>query len=173
MATHRLPIDGPGMLPDITVYYDRVSNQISAAATPSVGDILAMVLADGGSDAGFKCNFLIPKNYVSAPKIVMRAILDGAPGATDVLGIGVRKRAVANNESADGTFDAEQTGSATIGSSGSAHSDEDEVELSVSLTAGDYSVDDTVYYYFFIDASANTYTGNVLMTGLFFEYSDS
>src|SRR3989304_2587753 len=143
MATHRIDIIGAGVLPDSGVFFDRIGNQITAAATPSVGDLLAMGMNDGGADEGFKGNFLIPKNYVGTPTLVVRGILDGAPGAADILATGFRKRAVANNEVADGTFDAEQIASATIGSNGSAHSDEDEVELSITLTAGDYAVDDT------------------------------
>jgi hypothetical protein len=161
------------MLPDSGVFPDRVGNQITAAAAPSVGGQLCYVMADGGSDEGFQDSFAIPKNYVGSPKIVVRGILDGVPGASDTLGFGFRKRAVANNEAADGTYDAEQTVSSTIGSSGSNHSDEDEIELSITLTAGDYSVDDTVYYYFYIDASGGTYAGNFLLTGLFFEYADA
>lgn len=173
MATHRMDIRGPDDLLESGVYQDRVGNQITAAAAPSVGSQLALLLADGGTDLGWYGEFLVPKNYVGTPKIVIRGILDGAPGASDTLGFGFRKRAVANNEAADGTFDAEQAVSSTIGSSGSAHSDEDEVELSITLTAGDYAVDDSVYYYLYIDATGTSYTGNFLLTGAYFEYADA
>ena len=173
MATYRMRIQGPNLLPDSGVFFDRIGNQITAAATPSVGDLLAMVMADGGADEGYKDSFLIPKNYVGSPKCVLRAVLDGTPGAADILATGFRKRAVANNESADGTFDAEEIASATIGSNGSGHADEDEVELSITLTAGDYAVDDSVYFYVYLDASVMTYAGNVLVTGIFFEYTDT
>jgi hypothetical protein len=174
MATHRLPV--AIIKPDAGVPLDLISNQITSATGPSVGNLLAYVLADGGSDEGVYIKFSVPKNYVGTPKIVVRGILDGAPGASDVLAFSFRKRSVANNESADGTFDAEQTSSATIGSSGSAHSDEDEVEQSVTLTAGDYAVDDSVLGYLALDASVNTYAGNFLLyadDGVFFEYADA
>ncbi len=174
MATHRLDINiGPNAKLDAGVFMDLVANQITEEASPSVGDILAAVLADGGSDTGWKDKLFIPKNYVGTPKIVVRGILDGAPGAADTLGFGFRKRAVANNESADGTFDAEQTISDTIGSNDLGLSDEDEFELSIALTAGDYAVDDAVYFYCYLDASGGDYAGNVLITGLFFEYADA
>lgn len=173
MATHRIPV--AIIKPDAGVPLDLVSNQITAAATPSIGDLLAYVVADGGADEGLFIKFTVPKNYVGTPKLVVRGILDGAPGASSVLAFTFRKRAVANNEAADGTFDAEQTSSATIGSSGSNHSDEDVVEQSITLTGGDYAVDDDVYGYIAIDASVNDYAGNVLLTSedsIFFEFAD-
>jgi hypothetical protein len=174
MATRRIDISlGPASALDSDVFQNLVGNEITAAASPSVGDILATVLADGGSDEGWKDRFEIPQEYVGTPKITIKGILDGAPGASDTLGFGFRKRAVADNESADGTFDAEQTVSATIGSSGSGHSDEDDFELSITLTAGDYAVADSVYFYFYIDASGTSYTGNVLITGVDFEFVDA
>ena len=173
MATHRIDILGAGILPDSGVFFDRIGNQITAAVSPSIGDLLAMVIANVAADQGFKGNFLVPKNYVGAPKIVLRAILDGAPGAADIAAIGLRKRAVANNGVADGTFDAEEIASATIGTNGSGHSDEDELELSITLTAGQYAVDNMVYYYFYLDDSVATYAGNLLVTGVYFEYADA
>jgi hypothetical protein len=172
MATHRISVLG-GEKPDAGVPLDQVSGQITAAAAPSVGSLLAYVLADGGADEGVYIAFHIPKNYVGTPKLVVRGILDGAPGASDVLAFTFRKRAVANNEAADGAFDAEQTSSATIGSGGSAHADEDFIEQSITLTAGDYAVDDLVMGYLAIDASVNTYAGNFLLLDLNFEYTDA
>lgn len=172
MATLRMPIISQNMLPDAGVFPDRVGNQITAATAPSVGGQLCYVLADGGTDEGLQDSFKIPKNYVGSPACVVTAILDGTPAAADTLGFGFRKRAVANNEVADGTFDAEQTVSSTIGSNGSGHANEDQVQLSVTLTAGDYAVDDEVYYYVYIDASGTSYTGNVLLTQVEFEYTD-
>lgn len=157
---------------DAGVFRTPASTQITPATAPSVGNVLVTVLNDGGADEGVYAQFFIPKNYVGNPKIVFKGILDGAPGAADVLGFGFRKRAVANNEVADGTFDAEQTVSATIGSNGLGYSDEDLLEMSVTLTAGDYAVDDDVYYYAYIDASTTTYTGNFLVTDIELEYTD-
>lgn len=170
MATIRIPVDI--VVPDSGVPLDLVSNQITSAAAPSVGSQTAYVMADG-ADEGVYVRFQIPKNYVGSPKIVVQGILDGAPGAAHTLGFGFRKRAVANNESADGTFDAEQTNSATIGSGGSNHSDEDYFEQSITLTAGDYAVDDQVYGYVFLDASGTDYTGNFLLTNVDLEFADA
>jgi hypothetical protein len=156
--------------PDSGVPLDLVSNQITSATAPSVGNLLAYVLADGGADEGLYLSFHVPKSYVGTPKLVVKGILDGAPGAGDDLAFGFRKRAVADNEVADGTFDAEQTVQTTDLSS---HANEDQFELSITLTAGDYAVDDQVFGYVFIDASGTTYAGNVLLTDVLFEFSDS
>lgn len=173
MATHRIGIIGPQTRFESGVFQDKVGNQITAAAAPSIGEQLAIVMADGGADEGFYSGFKIPKNYVGSPNAIFTAVLDGAPGAADTLGVAFRKRAIADNEAADGAFDAEQTVSSTIGSNGSAHSDEDSIEMEIALTAGDYAVDDYVAYYAYIDSSGTTYTGNVLLMSLEFEYADA
>lgn len=172
MATHRIPILADAAL-DAGVSLSTVGAQITAAAAPSVGTQLCYVLKDGGADQGIHFSFSIPKNYVGSPVLVARGILDGAPGASDVLGLGFRKRAVANNEAADGTFDAEQTGSRTIGSGGDNYADEDEIEITISLTAGDYAVDDAVYGYLYVDASATNYAGNFLLKDVLLQYADA
>lgn len=174
MATHRIPV--AVIRPDAGVPLDLIANQITANAAPSVGQLLAYVFADGGSDEGIYIKWTVPKNYVGTPKLVARGVLDGAPGAAVVLGVGLRKRAVANNESADGAFDAEETASTAIGSGGSSHADEDIVEVTITLTGADYAVDDDVMGYFFIDSSVNDYAGNFLLfaeDGIFFEYADA
>ena len=171
MATHRWPALGDVAL-DAGVSLVTVGSQITAATAPSVGTQLCYLLSDGGADRGIHSDFDVPKNYVGSPVAVIRGILDGTPGASDVLGLGIRKRAVADNEAADGTFDAEQLGNKSIGSGGLNYADEDEIEITINLTAGDYSVDDKVYYTLFIDASVNTYAGNFLLKGVSFQYAD-
>ena len=173
MATLRRSVLGFTTVPDSGVFPDTVGNQITEATAPSIGTQLCYVLADGGADEGLYFSFSIPKNYVGSPVLVIKGVLDGAPGASDTLGFGFRKRATANNESADGTFDAEQTVSSTIGSGGSAHSDEDLIETTITLTAGDYAVDDQVYGYVYIDASGTSYAGNFLLTAVEFQYADA
>lgn len=173
MATHRISILDANTLPESTVFPDLIANHITEAATPSVGFMACFVLNDGGVDEGIFGGFSIPKNYVGSPVIVVKGILDGAPGASETLGFGFRKRAVANNEAADATFDAEQVASETIGSSGTNHVDEDNYVETIALTAGDYSIDDDVYFYCFLDSSGTSYTGNFLLTDVQFEYADA
>lgn len=172
MATHRLSILA-NEIPDTGVPLDAVANQIAAAASPSVGDLLCYVFGSG-ADEGLKLHFKVPKNYVGTPKIVVTGILDGSPGASDTLQVSWRKRAVAQNEAADGTFDAEQTGTQrTIGSNGEAFSDEDLIEMAISATGGDFAVDDQVYCHVYIDDGSSSYAGNFLVIDIEFEYADA
>lgn len=172
MATHRISILG-GEKPDAGVPLDLISNQITAATAPSIGNNLAYVLADGGADEGIYGSFDVPENYVGTPTLVVKAVLDGAPGAAETLGFGFRKRANADNEVADGTFDAEQVVSSTIGSSGSNHGNEDQINLTITLTGADYAAGDQVEFYLFIDSSGTTYAGNVLLRDAIFRYADA
>lgn len=172
MATHRLSILN-NEIPDTGVPLDAVGNQITAAASPSVGDLLCYVL-NSGADEGLKMSFKVPKNYVGTPKIIVTGILDGTVGASDTLQFSWRKRAVAQNESADGTFDAEQTGvQQTIGSGGGNFSDEDLIEMVIAATAGDFAVDDQVYCYIYRDHGSSSFGGSLLVTDIEFEYADA
>jgi hypothetical protein len=172
VATIRVPVDI--VRADSGVGVDLVSNQITAAASPSVGDQTCYVLADGGTDEGVYVRFEVPQNYVGTPKLTIKGILDGAPSNGDDLGFGARKRAVADNEAADGALDAEQTYQNTdIGSTGSAYANEDLLVAEISLTAGDYAAGDEVYAYVYLDASGTTYTGNFLLTDVLLSYADA
>ena len=169
MAVHRVPV--AILRPDSTVPLDLIANQITEAASPSVGDLLAYVLV-GGTDKGVWVKWTVPKNYVGTPVLAIRGMLDGAPGAGDDLAFGVRPLAVADNETADATFDAEQTAQVT---DLSIWADEDEYEETITLT-GTYAVDDSVFAYVYIDASGTTYVGNFLLyaeDSIFFQYSDA
>ena len=174
MATHRISILG-NERPDSGVPLDLISNQITEATAPSIGNNLAWVMADGGADEGIYGSFDVPENFVGTttnPTIVVKVVLDGTPGAADTLGFGFRKRANADNEAADGTFDAEQTVSSTIGSGGSNHADEDQCNLSITLTGSAYAAGDQVEWYLYVDASGTSYAGNVLLRDAIFRYAD-
>lgn len=160
---------------DAIVFPDLVANQITAGTAPSVGNLIAYVHdCDNAADNGVYCHVNIPKNYVGTPKIIVKGILDGAPGATNTLGFALRKRAVANDESADGTFDAEEGATAAIiGSSGLNYSDEDLLDMALALTAGDFAVDDLVYFFVYTNVSANSYAGNFLLQSVEFEWTDT
>ncbi len=163
---------GPNDLLESTIFIDRVGNRITAATAPSVGEQACLVMPSSlAADAGIYGDFPVPADYSSAPKIRITYILDGAPGASDVVQFGYRDRAVADNESADGTYAAEKTGSSTVGSSGDNYGDEDVVVEEITLTAGDYAAGDRVFYYLYYDNGSVTFGGDVLVIDLEFEYS--
>jgi hypothetical protein len=178
MATQQWSILGDET-PDPGVPLDLISNQITAAGAPSIGRNLAYVMADGGADEGFSGSFDVPPTYVGSPVLIIKGVLDGTPGAAQTLQFGFRKRANANNEAADGTFDAEQTSQVSgraddlVGSNGAGYADEDLAVFEIALTAGDYAAGDCVEYYFYVDSSGTDYAGNFLPRSILFQYSDA
>ena len=165
MATHDIEIRGPDHLPESGVFFDRIGNQI-AAANP-IGNQLAEVLSDAGADRGWYDNFKVPQNYVGTPVIVLRGILDGAM-TTVTAAIGVRGIVLADNAAADVAYSTEDLGNTAVD-----HADEDEVEILITLVNLVPVAGRMCYYHFFINADVNTYTGNILVTGLFFRFNDA
>jgi hypothetical protein len=172
MAIYDLPILGPTILPDANVFMDRVGNQV--AATNEYGNQLSFVMTDGAADRGIYGSFSVPQNYAGTPVLVIRGILDGAPGAADVLGFGIKGMTKSDNEALDVAYSSEDIASATIGSGGTNHSDEDLYEETIALSNfTGFAVGDTAFFFFFIDISATTYAGNFLLTDLLFRYADA
>lgn len=170
MATLRQPVLITG--PDANVFPDKIGNQITASN--EIGNLMCYVLADGAADNGVYAQFSVPKNYVGSAVLVIKGILDGAPSAAHVLGFGVTGLARADNEASDTAFGSQDIASATIGSSGSNHADEDYYEETITLTnLGTLAVDDQVYLYAYLDVSVTDYTGNFLLTALEFQYADA
>ena len=171
MATHRISILGPNTALEAGVAYDLVGAYITA--TNEVGNQLSMVLADGGSDIGFYGDFEVPQNYVGSAAIIVKGILDGSPGSSDTLGFAVKGLAIADNEASDQAYSSEDTASATIGSSGGSYSDEDIYEDSITLSNFSFSVGDRALFYFYLDTSGTSYTGNFLLLDVMLEYADA
>lgn len=170
MATHYLPFAFNAL--ESGAFPTPIGTQITA--TNEIGNQMATVLADGGADLGGYGRFKVPANYVGTPVIVIEGYIDGAPGASDVLGFGVTGLPLAPGEAGDQAYGSEDIASATIGSSGDAHSDEDLVRETIALSnIGTLAAGDEVQVYVFIDASATTYAGNYLLTGLYFQYEDA
>ena len=170
MATFRKPVTM--VSPDSATYPDRISNQITA--TNEIGNLIAYVMAEGAADSGVYVQWSVPKNYVGSGVLVVKGILDGAPGASDVLAFTVAGLARADNEPADTAFGTPDLASATIGSGGTNHSDEDVYEETVTLTnLGTLDPDDTVFAFAAIDISVNDYAGNFLLTAIEFQYAGS
>lgn len=168
MATHRLPILGPGTVPDDGVYINKVKNELTL--TGADGEELCFVMPDpnGGGDHGVWGKFAVPKNYVGTPVLVIRGIIDGTVGATNV-GFGVTMLGRADNEAYDTAIGTEATASFTSNS----YADEDVFEETITITET-LAVDDDVTFHLYIDDSVATpFTGNILMTGLFLQYSDA
>lgn len=165
MATHRIPILGPNSTPETDVFQDRIGNQI--AATNEIGNQLAFVLGDGAADVGIFANFEVPQNYVGTGKVIAKGILDGAMTSV-TLGLGVQAIYVVDNEAGDAAY-----GTADLGEITTDHADKDAVTITITLSNVAPAAGDALYFYFFIDVSVTTYTGNLLLTDLLFEYADA
>lgn len=170
MATREFSIYGHLKMPDAGVTPDLIANQISLT-NPAIGNVPCFVM-NGASDEGIYGNFGVPAGTVNSQVIVIHGILDGAPGAAETLGFGIQGSPLADNEASDAAFGTADVVTATIGSSGSGHSDEDEYRETISLSNFALTAQDNAYFYFFIDASGTTYGGNFLLTDLRFQYDD-
>lgn len=169
MAIFDYPIIGPMTLPASGVWFDRVGNQITAGN--EVGNQLCVVMEAVGADEGFYGSFNVPQNYVGTPVIVVKGILDGAPGANVDLGFAIQGIAIDDNESADQAYNAEDAAQDTDIDD---YADEDLYEETISLSNfGTLAPGDTAFFYFIIDDSGTTYAGNFLLTDLIFRYSDT
>jgi hypothetical protein len=160
---------GATTLPDTTgeCFMDNINNQM-ALATGLMRN-LVMTLKDPSADTGFYGSFQVPKNYVDTANIVVIGILDGTVGTTSV-DFEFSYRALADNESVEQawqesvTFDTGNT---------NGWANEDVLEDSGSLTDGNFTVDDIVFYYFKRDQGTDDFVGDFHVVGLYFEYSDA
>lgn len=168
MATHRIPIMGAMTTPDNTGECYMSSINAEMALGTGLMQNLVMVLKDPSADTGFYGTFLVPKNYVDTANIIVRGVLDGTVGTTSI-DFEMSYLPRADNE----TIEAAWAESAT-GNTGNTNgwTTEDELELSISVTDGNFAVDDTVYYYFKRDQGTDDFVGDFHVTGLFFEYDD-
>lgn len=168
MAT-RLPILGPMTVPDEGIYLDKLANQLTlaTATTRPPDETMCYVIPNLASDLGLRGHFSVPKNYSSSPVLVIRGIIDGSVD-TNNLGFGIQLLGVADNES----FDQDLATGVEAAFQTNTYSDEDVFEETISISTT-LAADDDVAFFFYRDDSASTWTGNALITGLFFQYTEA
>lgn len=110
-----------------------------------------------------KTRFAVPKDYVSAPKIVVRV---ASTTTSSNIQIDVDYRAIADGESFDPTTHQESVNSGAIALPGTALLVKD---ITINLTAGNFSPDDTVDMLISVDSATNVLG---LLIWASFEYSD-
>ena len=123
------------------------------------------MLAPTGVDIGVYGKFNIPQNFVDTPILVIRGVV--AEGA-NILAFGLQQVPVADNETIDVAFEAEDINSETI-----THTAEDMYEQTITITPSAYNSGEEVFFFFFRDDSVDTQTGEFHLTGLFFRYNDA
>ena len=168
MAEQDLPIRNASLMLDALVFPDKVKNQLSLANAPGEESVIVLpAAATISADTGLRGNFHVPQNYASGPKLVIRGILDGAP-STLVIAFGVQMKPLADDEAYDVALGTQDIASASSVS----QVNEDIYEEIITLTnAGTFAIGDDVPFFFYIDDSVHTYTGQFLLTGLSFRYT--
>ena len=165
MATHTVLITSANMLPQSGAFFDRIGNQVAAAN--EIGNQLALVLPDLAADIGFSDNFRVPANYISTPKILLSAMLDGAMTSV-VLGIGVKGIVKGDNDPLDVAYSTEDIANNAVD-----HSDKDEIEVAITLSNLVPVAGKQCAYVFYRDDNVTTWTGNLLVLGVYFQYNDA
>lgn len=166
MTTHRIPILNWATKPDVSgnVFVE----DYSVKATNDVWDRLVTIFNDTSTRLGLAGGFTIPKNYVSAPKII---VVWTATATSGNVVWDFDYRAVGGNdaESLDQTGTQESV-TVTDAAPGAAHR---RLEAEMSLTAGNLAVDDEVEFELFRDGTAaDTMAAAAILFNLLFEFSD-
>jgi hypothetical protein len=172
VATHRIPVLGWAARPDDTG--ECFFEPYDLLATNDVWDRL--VGRFGSNNAaqptvrhGVHGGFTVPKNYVGSPALIVvwSSTLTSGNVVWDF-----EYRAVGGDdaESLDQAGTQESV-TVTDGAPSAAH---ERMEASLSLTAGNFAVDDMVQFYFARDGAdgSDTLAGSALLFDLLFQYAD-
>lgn len=166
MATLRIPIINAYTLPKANCIVEPASKNFGANDRYE-HEVLAFV--SQSARQGFAGKFTVPKNYVGTAKI---AVVWSTTATSGDVVWDCDYRAVGGDsaESLDPTTDQEAvTGTDTA--SGTARQRQ---EILITLTSGNFAVDDEVLFNFFRDAAdgADTLAATAYLFSLFFEYAD-
>lgn len=167
-ATHRIPIFGFGTVPDTggDVFFE----PYPIKATNDVWDRLVLIFNDTATRDGVHGGFTIPKNYVGSANLIVVWTSTATSGDVEW---DFDYRAVGGNdtESLDqaGT---QQSVNANDTAPSAAH---ERMEISISLTDGNFAVDDEVEFTFFRDGTdgGDGLAAAGIVFAVFFEYSDT
>jgi len=168
MATHRIPILGWSAVPDGSgnVFFE----PYDVKATNDVWDRLVLTFNDTATRIGIHGGFTVPKNYVGSAKLVVvwttTAITGDVEWDFDYRAVG-----------GDDTESLDQTGTQeSVNLNDTAPSAVNErMETAITLTAGNFAVDDEVEFTAFRDGTdaGDTIAAAVMVFALLFEYSDA
>ena len=168
MATFRLPILGWGTTPDTggDVFFE----PYSIKATNDNWDSLIVVFNDTAARDGLHGRFDVPQNYVGTANVV---IVWSSTATSGDVEWDFDYRAVGGNdtESLD-----QATAQESVNSNDTAPSATNErMEISISLTDGNFAAGDTVEWALFRDGTdvGDTISAAVMLFDLYFEYADA
>ncbi len=168
MATHRIPILGAGTVPDASgdVFFE----PYTIKSTNDVRGRLVAICKDTSTRIGLQGGVTVPKDYVGAPKIVVVWTTTATTGDVEW---DFDYRAVGG----DDTESLDQTGTQeSVNVSDTAPSAVHErMEASLTLTAGNFAIDDEVEFTLFRDGTdaGDTMAAAAIVFAVHFEYSDA
>ena len=167
MSTQRIAILGFGTVPDDSG--DAFFEPYAVKAANDQWKRLVGVLNDTTSRVGFYGGFVVPKNYVGSPKII---VVWTSTATTGDVELDFDYRAVGG----DDTESLDQTGTQeSVNVNDTAPSAVHErLEAALSLTAGNLAADDEVEFGLFRDGtdSGDTMAASAIIFSVLFEYSD-
>jgi hypothetical protein len=151
MTTKRIPI-GSDVMFDTGVYVSRYDAELSLT---NVKKQMCIVMpAPTGSDIGFEFSVRVPDDYASGPKLFFRGVIDGTPAG--VFGVGVQLLEVNAAATIDAAYEVEDVAN---NSTWTGYADEEEYELSVTLTpSASLTPGRTLYLRVYRDDSVDTQT---------------
>jgi hypothetical protein len=164
MAIHRLSIFS-ALVPDANVFPE----PLTVKGTNDLSRVIAWMFPDIAGDSSFDFAFSIPKNFVSAPKVVARILANATSGNFI---IEAAMRGIADGESLDPTTYVQTVASATTAVPGTALLMKD---VSLTFTAGNFAADDLVLGAFKRKTSdgGDTLAADLGLIDLLFEYADA
>ena len=168
MPTHRLPILGFATSPDASgdVFFEPYS--IKMAVAGRWDEQLVAIFKDTSTRIGLQGRFLVPKNYVGTSNLIIDWASDTA--TANAVEWDFEYRAVAALQSF-----AQATQDEAVNDADIAAAIDQRESLSISLTDGNFAIDDIVQWELFRDGvdAGDTLVGAVMLFGLYFEYADA
>ena len=168
MATHRIPVLGFASVPDASgnVFLE----PFDIKATNDAWDALVWIFNDTATRLGLHGRFVVPKNYVGSPKIIV-VWSSTATSGNCVWDFDYRAVGGDDAESLDQAGTQESV-SATDAAPGASLR---RLEAPLSLTAANIAVDDEVEFTLFRDGAdgADTMAAAAIVFSVLFEYVDA
>jgi hypothetical protein len=169
MATQYIDLWNGSVAPDVggSVYQSTLGAQLTLANT-EVGAALCFVFPDnsGSTDEGINGNIRLPADYSSTPVVEFQGVLKGAPGGSNIA-FGFEAIGIADGEVFDAAFEDPDLVA-------SASSDADEDVYSDSITPSiTIAANDLLSWRFFMDDSAYTASGQLLLTSIRLKFTDT
>ena len=168
MATHRVPILGHGTTPDTSG--DVFQEPYSIKAINGLWQRLVTIFNDTAARIGLRGGFAVPKNYVGTPKIIIVWTATATSGDVewdfDYRAVGGDDSESLDQATAQESVNQNDTAPSAI---------HERMEVSLSLTAGNFAVDDEVEFELFRDGTdaGDTMAAAAIVFGVYFEYTDA